>query len=440
MTKEEFICEARKIHGDKYDYSKVAEFKNKKDKICIVCPEHGEFWQMANEHLKGHGCSACCGLKKLTTEQFIEKARKIHGNKYDYSKVEYKNNRTKVCIICPEHGEFWQVPNAHLSGCGCKKCAGNEKYTTIEFIEQARKIHGDKYDYSKVEYNGANKKVCIICPEHGIFWQKPSSHLLGCGCPKCGNEKCAEKNASDVNEFIEKARKIHGNKYDYSKVEYKNQKTPVRIICPEHGEFFMTPCAHLVRQGCRKCSNEKLSKERVKPNEQWIEEAKKIHGDRYSYEKTIYRGYRRKVTITCPIHGVFEQLAYDHQQGKGCPKCRRSWMENDIEDWLKENGFNYIHQYRPKFLIDGKSHFSMDFFLPDYAVAIECNGTQHFVGHTFYSKNIEDIVKRDKRKKQLCNEHGIKVLYYTNLTGELEYFEPVIRDKEKLLTEIKNGQ
>ena len=440
MTKEEFICEARKIHGDKYDYSKVAEFKNKKDKICIVCPEHGEFWQMANEHLKGHGCSACCGLKKLTTEQFIEKARKVHGNKYDYSKVEYKNNHTKVCIICPEHGEFWQVPNAHLSGCGCKKCAGNEKYTTIEFIERARRIHGDKYDYTKVEYSGANKKVCIICPEHGIFWQKPSSHLLGCGCPKCGNEKCAEKNSSDINEFIEKARKVHGNKYDYSKVEYKNQKTTVRIICPEHGEFFMTPGAHLAGQGCRKCSNEKLSKERTKPNEQWIEEAKKIHGDRYSYEKTVYRGYRRKVTITCPIHGDFEQLAYDHHQGKGCPKCRRSWMENDIEDWLVENGLKYIHQYRPKFLVDGKSHFSLDFFLPDYNVAIECNGAQHFVGHTFYSKNIEDIVRRDKRKKQLCEENGIRVLYYTSLTGDLEYFDPVIRDKTKLLTEIKNGR
>lgn len=241
-------------------------------------------------------------------------------------------------------------------------------------------------------------------------------------------------------EFIKKAKQVHGEKYDYSKVEYVNKNTRVCIICPKHGEFWMTPDAHINQaQGCKLCSREKLGKERTKPNEQWIEEVKKIHGGRYSYEKTIYRGYRRKVTITCPIHGDFEQLAYDHHQGKGCPKCRRSWMENDIEDWLKENGFNYIHQYRPKFLIDGKSHFSMDFFLPDYGVAIECNGAQHFVGHTFYSKNIEDIVRRDKRKKQLCNEHGIKVLYYTNLTGELEYFEPVIRDKEKLLTEIKNG-
>ena len=315
-----------------------------------------------------------------------------------------------------------------------------KKLTTEAFIERAKKVHGNKYDYSKVDYVSAHEKVCIICPIHGEFWQKPYGHLNGYGCRKCGAESCGEKIASNKEEFIERAKKVHGNKYDYSKVEYINSKTKVCIICPKHGEFWMEPHAHLSGQGCKLCSREKLGKERRKSTETWIEEVRKIHGDRYSYEKTVYRGHRRKVTITCPIHGDFEQLAYDHHQGKGCPKCRRSWMENDIEDWLVENGLKYIHQYRPKFLVDGKSHFSLDFFLPDYNVAIECHGAQHFVGHTFYSKNIEDIVRRDKRKKQLCEENGIKVLYYTSLTGNLEYFDPVIRDKTKLLTEIKNGR
>ena len=138
MNREEFIEKARKVHGDKYDYSKVV-YKNAITKVCIICPEHGEFWQEAYSHTKGCKCQACAGSKKLTTEEFIEKARKVHGDKYDYSKVEYKNNRTPICIICPEHGEFWQLPINHLKGCGCKHCKGKritEKklLTTEEFI------------------------------------------------------------------------------------------------------------------------------------------------------------------------------------------------------------------------------------------------------------------------------------------------------------------
>lgn len=126
--------------------------------------------------------------KRLTTEGFIEKAKKLHDNKYDYSKAEYVNTNTKVCIICPEHGEFWQTPSNHLQGKGCPKCKGKNK-TTEEFIEKANIIHNNKYDYSKVEYKSNRTKVCIICPEHGEFWQTPHEHLHGCGCPKCKNIK-----------------------------------------------------------------------------------------------------------------------------------------------------------------------------------------------------------------------------------------------------------
>ena len=130
--------------------------------------------------------------KKKTTEQFIEEATLIHGNKYDYSKVKYENNKKPVCIVCPEHGEFWQAPQNHLSQKqGCPLCNHRSyKYTTEEFIQRAREVHGDKYGYSKVVYERKNKKVCIICPEHGEFWQSPEKHLSGQGCPKCyGNVK-----------------------------------------------------------------------------------------------------------------------------------------------------------------------------------------------------------------------------------------------------------
>lgn len=202
-TKEEFIEKARKIHGDKYDYSKV-DYLNGKTKVIIICPEHGEFLQAPEKHLTGQGCPYCCNTLKGTKESFIEKARKVHGNKYDYSKVEYKNNKEKVCIICPEHGEFWQDPHNHLKGKGCPECGklllSVSKYDAESFIEMANVVHKGKYDYSKVEYITAKHKVCIICPEHGEFWQSPWHHLSGCGCPQCSHY--SSKAETEIYDYI----------------------------------------------------------------------------------------------------------------------------------------------------------------------------------------------------------------------------------------------
>ena len=206
LTKEEWIKKAKEVHGDKYDYSKV-EYVNSRTKVCIICPKHGEFWQKASAHLMGQGCQKCYGNYKMTTEEFIKRARKIHGDKYDYSKVEYTgDNKTKICIICPEHGEFWQVPNSHLSGNGCSVCRYEENKKKLrkskeDFVKEAKEVHGDKYDYSKVEYTGTNKtKVCIVCPEHGEFWQTPLNHLHGVGCPICKESKLENELAEVLNE------------------------------------------------------------------------------------------------------------------------------------------------------------------------------------------------------------------------------------------------
>ena len=128
---------------------------------------------------------------RKTTEQFLKEAINKHGDKYNYSKVDYITAHTKVCIICPKHGEFWQTSNKHVTvGRGCPKCAWEKtslrsRLTTEQFIKKAKAIHGDKYDYSKTDYVNSHTKVCIICPEHGEFWQIPTDHLSGCGCPKC---------------------------------------------------------------------------------------------------------------------------------------------------------------------------------------------------------------------------------------------------------------
>ena len=247
-TTKEFIAKAKIVHGDKYDYSKV-NYVNNSTKVTIICPVHGEFEQRPSTHLSGHGCPSCSGRKKLTKEEFIKRAKEVHGDKYDYSKVNYVNSSTKVTIICPKHGEFEQTPNLHLKSQGCPNCSGNKKMTIEEFIKRAKKVHGDKYDYSKVKYVNAMTKVTIICPIHGEFEQTPAKHLSGSGCIRC-----VKKKQLTTEEFIEKAREVHGDKYDYSKVNYVNTYTKVTIICPIHGDFEQTPNAHLAGQGCPICN------------------------------------------------------------------------------------------------------------------------------------------------------------------------------------------
>ena len=184
MKTEEFIKKAKFVHGDKYDYS-LTKYINYATKIDIICSVHGIFHQNIGTHLNGYGCSKCSGTYKKTTEDFIRESKKIHGNKYDYSITEYKDCRHKINIICPIHGIFSQDPNSHLRGWGCRKCSGNDNKTSNDFIRMSQKVHGDKYDYSKVDYVNVLKKIIIICPKHGEYLQTPPNHLHGNGCPKC---------------------------------------------------------------------------------------------------------------------------------------------------------------------------------------------------------------------------------------------------------------
>lgn len=275
LTKDEFVSKARQVHGDKYDYSKV-EYVNNGTKVTIVCPIHGEFTQTPNHHLLGQGCRKCAGTEQMDSQSFIEKAMNVHGDRFDYSKVDYVNARTKVCIVCRTHGDFWQSPHRHLRGDGCAKCAGLQKKSTEQFIRDAIAIHGSKYDYGKVEYINSSTAVDIICPIHGEFRQTPNSHLVGQGCPVCGG---TQKMSLDV--FIERANEIHGGRYDYSKAQYTNNRTPILITCKSNGVFWQTPESHLSGHGCRLCANSDISHAKLKDLDTFIADARAVHGDKY---------------------------------------------------------------------------------------------------------------------------------------------------------------
>lgn len=193
-------------------------------------------------------------------ENFIKRAKDKFGDKFDYSKVEYINCDTKVCIICPKHGEFWQTPYKHLKGKhSCRECSkeymgrGNKRYSQETLLIKFREIHGDRYDYDLSEFKTIKSKISITCKKHGEFKQTASDHLSGFGCPKCGIESNAEKSRSTRDEFIAKSKMIHGDLYDYSKVVYINSWTPVCITCKRHGDFLQRPSDHIRGHGCNKC-------------------------------------------------------------------------------------------------------------------------------------------------------------------------------------------
>lgn len=445
MNTEDFIKKAKEIHGDRYDYS-MAKYVGCKDKLIIICPEHGEFSQRADIHLNGSICPKCADKLRVNKRKndallkFLKLSAKKYNDKFDYSKVEFRNTREKVCIICPEHGEIWQTPHRHLhSEYGCEKCGRKlqgrrPKLSNDEFIKKANKIHNNKYDYSKVEYINAQTKICIICPEHGEFWQKANNHLKGAGCPKCHNKYSGSRNGKMLPDvFIEKAKNVHGSKYDYSKTEYVDSLKKVCIICPEHGEFWQKPGSHLNGNGCPKCSIEKTHLKQKLSKEDFIKKSKETHGDKYDYSKVEYIDSKTKVCIICPEHSEFWQAPSNHINGQGCPICSESHLERDTAKQLKNANIMYEREKNWKWLKNIKP-LHVDFYLPFYNIVIECQGKQHFEGCSFGSKNISNdkaykyVKLIDNIKHKLCEEHNIPI-EYINYNDNVEFRINEIIDK-----------
>lgn len=456
---DEFIDKAKNIHGNRYDYSLV-DYKKSHIKVKIICSKHGIFEQSPSKHLEGQNCSKCSGNVKKTREEFVLEAKKVHQNKYDYSLVEYINGKTNVKIICPEHGVFEKTPVKHtLRKEGCHQCAlfnraNINRKSTDDFIKKSKKVHGNKYDYSEVDYKGSTIKVKITCPIHGLFEKLPSNHFKGQGCPKC--LIIISHNKSNTEDFIKKSKEKHGDLYDYSLTNYVKANKKVEIICKKHGSFMQTPQSHLSGRGCDKCGgSKKLEYENI------LKRFNEIHNNFYYYDKFVYVNAVTKSTITCPIHGDFEQKPANHLQGQGCikcagvqkktkedfikdsilihgslydyslveyknafekvkiicrkhgpfiqvpslhlcgsgcPTCRESTGEKFIAKFLQENNINFVRQKK----FDDCKHvrlLSFDFYLPDHNICIEYNGIQHY-----------EMIQRSKDKeKNIKIFNGIKV-------------------------------
>ena len=362
--------------------------------------------------------------------------------------MEYKNANTEVTIICPIHGEFKQLPYCHVnqkSGCyecGRLKSSNNRRIGIKKFVEDSRKSHTENYDYSKSVYVNSNTEIEIICPTHGSFFQLPVLHRYGAKCQKCANNVPI----SEI-EFLKRARGKYGNKFDYTLMKYQDYRTPVTIICPEHGEFTLTPMYHLTyAMGCVACSRDKMSKEMSMTTEEFVERAVFVHGDRYDYSKVNYINSNYKVDIVCKKHNfLFRQDPTSHLSGCGCPKCNASKMELRIWRMLEINGIGQINQKTFEWL-KYKSSLYLDFYLPEYNLAIECQGLQHFgivkKGKMAFD-NLDEIFVRDKVKYELCKEHGIKILYFCNEDTKYipnDYLDKIYHTQAELMKEIKQNK
>ena len=359
-------------------------------------------------------------MKRLTTTEFIEKARVIHGDKFDYELAEYKGTDIKIKIKCKEHGIFEQTPNSHLNGSGCPDYSHRDfGSNTEEFVAKALLVHGSLYDYSLVVYDKNNRiPVKIICQEHGVFEQKPISHLNGNGCHFCGSEKrnkiLGGLQKKELLYYINKANAIHHNFYDYSLVvSFVSVNDKVNIICPVHGIFDQTINGHMMQgKGCRYCAENVPS-----DTNSFIEHSKKIHNELYDYSLVEYTGAHNNVKIICHKHGIFEQPPHSHLKGHGCRKCIHTVSKSEMA-WL--DSLNIPKEYRQAQLRIDNKRINPDAFDPTTNTVYEFYGDYWHGNPAIYNSDDINIINKksfgELYKITLAREVLIKQANYNLIT------------------------
>lgn len=338
ITQEELINKAKELHDNFYSYEKTI-LVNTKTNIIVTCPNHGDFVVNPLVHLRGTTKCPSCKAIKLTepkenkTLSFIERSKKIHGNEFDYSLVQYVSNHNKVKIICKKHGEFETTPAVHKQGFKCPKC----KYGGIDvsektetFVNKAKQIHlARNYDYSLVEYKYNTDKIKIICPEHGEFIQIAQNHLNGQKCPKCALSEGSLKQQKPFKEFEKEHQKINGFDYKLDESSYNGSIDKITLNCNIHGLVEQRPNTILRGKPCPICNveNQKSTLEEI------LMQFKEIHGKKYDYSLVEYFNFKTKMKIICPKHGIFEQNALCHITAQsGCPSCAHTTSK--FEEWV----------------------------------------------------------------------------------------------------------
>lgn len=361
-------------------------------------------------------------MAKYTTESFIAKANEIHNNKFTYEKTIYTKMCETIIVTCPIHENFEIKASLHIHNSGCSSC-GNEArrekniknckaraYTTEEFIEIAKDIHGDRYDYSETEYKGLRHNVIIKCDVHGVFEQMAQAHIyMDQGCSICFKEKRLRIFDQDWNDpnydpdyFFVKAREMYGQRYDYNKTDLVNRTNgTVEIGCRQHGSFFIRPANHIhanKKQGCQQCERVQRRRRLVKMHKQsmvtmdeFIKRAQAVHGNLYSYDNVVYKGITERVEIICQTHGSFWQTPREHWDQSGCQKCANFATSQAEKKWLEDLN---VPEIQKSIRIEGKL-YKFDGYNPTTNTVYEFFGDFWHGNPDVYPP--EDINPRNKR-------------------------------------------
>lgn len=350
-----------------------------------------------------------------TYQQFLERARKTHSEKYTYSEDSYKGTQHNITITCEEHGDFSQNVSSHLKGAQCPKCANlhrvrNRRLTFKEFHSRAERIHDHRYSYQEADLEtGSESIVEITCREHGTFEQKVKKHLEGQGCPTCARLATNKSNALTFKEFEKRSKEKHGSLYEYVEKGFSGARQLTTIVCKEHGAFRQRAAQHLRGQGCKACAITNKADHQTYTFDEAVDKAKTVHGGKYAY-LGLEGGL---LTIECNDHGVFTQQYHNHVQGSGCRKCSNNGTSNFEKELLEFlSPYNAHPNYRlpleeGKVLRNAKRNVhvyaELDVYIPSKNLAVEANG--------LYWHNFDRIGKHYHADKlQVCNERGVDLI------------------------------
>lgn len=296
-----------------------------------------------------------------------------------------------------------------------------KKLTTEEFISRAIKVHGNEFDYSYVVYHDMFIKVKIHCKKHDVwFEQSPMVHLKGCGCLQCKSDKCSVGSKGNNNsrgarfstdDLIKKSKLIYGDDYDYSHTKYIRAGIKSEFTCKRHNILFrQTPSNHYLAKGCPDCIKEIVGRDK-NSTEEFLKNAKNKHGNKFDYSMVVYKGCRIKVKIICNKHkSVFEQTPASHLQ-HGCPICKESKGEKQIADLLESRNINFIRDHKFN-ACKNKHRLRFDFYIPNLNTCIEFDGIQHSVPIKYFGGNdrLELTKYRDSIKNFYCKSNNIPLL------------------------------
>ncbi len=428
MNKEHFLNRLnilRKEAFASFNYDQVpSEFENN-ESIPIECLKHGTFYQKPVGHLYGGKCPTCVLDNKrsllvdrnsITTEDFVSKSKLKYKDRFNYSKTIYKSKYELITLTCLKHGDIEIPAFQHFRyNFGCPKCSKEIPLIkkSDKRLEKARKIHKNRYNYSRVVPCTGTNKVEIICPRHGSFFQYLYDHSeRGTGCPNCS----LENGKLTLEEFKTRSNELFKHQYTYEKVSFKEASDHVTITCKQHGDFKQRLASHLAGNGCKQCHI--LSTRKTK--EEFIKDSRLIHGNKYDYKNVVYSDNKKVVDIICPIHGSFWQTPNNHLSCKaGCPTCNESKGEKFIADFLTTNGILFIREYKIR-----PHNYRFDFYLPNLDIFIEFNGSQHYRPVKFFGgeEAFKNVMKNDAIKKDLVKSKGsiLIVLTYQDFDDSFE--------------------